>query len=226
MNVAPVWSENELSNVATSDAFANIRAAALYGGGLALDTPPEFVFNLAAGDPAYIPALEALLKWCTANGLRSSMILSPDGGAGVDPNLLANTQKLVAMLQSAGAMPSQFIVENYSQTAAAVGDYFSTASANSLNAAAKMARHRADGLDRLGIRPGSGRPRGRRRHHDRRAAGRNGRWCHRPAALPGDPDLHAVGGDHTDRDDHDRRRRSRPVAGLGRRDGFRRRHAG
>ncbi|WP_428390597.1 hypothetical protein [Lichenicoccus sp.] len=137
MNVAPVWSDNELSDVATSDAFANIRAAALYGGGIALDTPPEFVFNLAAGDPAYIPALEALIKWCTANGLRSSMILSPDGGAGVDPNLLANTQKLVAMLQAAGAMPSQFIVENYSQTAATVGDYFSTTSANALNAVAK-----------------------------------------------------------------------------------------
>ena len=137
MNVAPVWSDNELSDVATSDAFANIRAAALYGGGIALDTPPEFVFNLAAGDPAYIPALEALLRWCTANGLRSSMILSPDGGAGVDPNLLANTQKLVSMLQAAGAMPSQFIVENYSQTAATVGDYFSTSSANSLNAVTK-----------------------------------------------------------------------------------------
>ncbi len=133
MNVAPVWSDNELSDVATSDAFANIRAAALYGGGLSVDAPPEFVFDLAQGDNAYIPALEALFRWCTANGLRSSMILSPDGGAGNDPNLLANTQKLVAQLQAAGAMPSQFIMENYSQVAAGVGDYFSQ-SANSLNA--------------------------------------------------------------------------------------------
>ena len=136
VNVAPIWSDNELSDVTASDAFANIRTAALYGGGLAVDAPPQFINDLSIGDSAYLPALEALFRWCTANGLRSSMILSPDGGVGVDPHLLANTQNLVAELQAAGAMPSQFIMENYSQVAANAGDYFSTTSANSLNAVA------------------------------------------------------------------------------------------
>ena len=134
MNVAPIWGDNQIAPFATADEAANIRAAALYGGGLSFDMPPQYVFQTAAALPDYIAAMVSEIRWANAEGLRTSIIISPLGGS--DPALMANTKKLVALLDAHGAMPSQFIVENYVQAPAASGTYFSTTSEDSLNGVA------------------------------------------------------------------------------------------
>lgn len=154
LNVAPVWSANGLDvdysgDFATSAYFANVREAALYGGGLSFDSPPWFFndftkawfpnFNEAAD--TYVRFIEQQIKWATSEGLRTSMIISPndtDSGQSSsqvwDHNLLAATKTMVARLQADGAMPSQFIVENYSGTTGS--NTFSATQADSLNSVA------------------------------------------------------------------------------------------
>ncbi len=134
MNVAPIWGDNQIAPFATADEAANIRAAALYGGGLSFDMPPEYVFQTAAVMPDYVAAMVSEIKWANSEGLRTSIIVSPL--AGLDPAIMENTEKLIALLEADGAMPSQFIVENYMQVPAASGTYFSATSEESLNGVA------------------------------------------------------------------------------------------
>ncbi len=134
MNVAPVWGDNQIAPFGTADEAANVRAAALYGGGLAFDMPSEYVLQVAAILPGYIPAMVSEIKWANSEGLRTSIIISPLDGT--DPSILENTKTFIALLQANGALPSQFIVENYAEAPAASGTYFSTSSAESLNGVA------------------------------------------------------------------------------------------
>ncbi|MCQ8240124.1 beta strand repeat-containing protein [Rhizosaccharibacter radicis] len=119
MNVAPIWSDNNYNAdlsipFAISPWYANVRAAALYGGGLSFDLPPSYAFARAA---SYLRNIEQQIIWANQNGLRTSVIVSPSSAAidanGYDNSFMADTKKLVSILQAAGAMPSQFIVENY-----------------------------------------------------------------------------------------------------------------
>jgi hypothetical protein len=107
--VAPVYSPNGFATIGHwSDAtYAVVRQMALYGGAIALDTPPDFFFQQSA---AYQQFAIDEIKWGVANGLRVSVIVSP-GNAG--SNFLANTQALVAFLTNAGALPTQWDAENY-----------------------------------------------------------------------------------------------------------------
>ena len=152
LNVAPILSDNDYTAdlaqpFATSAWFANERAAALYGGGLAFDTPPGYFF--ARNWDGYESNIEQQIQWCNQNGLRSSVIISPyalpnepivAGQAQGDDNLfLQKTEKFLADLKAAGALPTQIIVENYNAPASA--NYFdaSTADVNSLNTIAQYA---------------------------------------------------------------------------------------
>ena len=129
LNLAPMLSEFETVDFATSAATANVRAAALYSGGIAFDMPSWFFL---AREPAYQQSIEAEIRWATQNGLRSSITLSPESGN--DETFLADTQQVVAMLTAAGALPTQFVVKDGGVTGSGV--LYSTTDPNSLNGVA------------------------------------------------------------------------------------------
>ena len=110
--VAPVFSPNysdsPLGDFATLPAYASLRAAAIVGGGISLDTPPSYVLN--SGN-SYLNTIESEITWARAAGVRSTVIVSPfaDGGK----NFLENTAAYVALLASANALPDQWVVETY-----------------------------------------------------------------------------------------------------------------
>ncbi len=126
LNLAPMLSEFETVDFATSNATAYVRAAALYSGGITFDMPSWFFL---AREPAYQQSVEAEIRWATQNGLRSSITLSPESGN--DENFLADTQQVVAMLKAAGALPTQFVVKDGGVTGTDV--IYSTTDPNSLN---------------------------------------------------------------------------------------------
>ncbi len=104
--------------------YNNVRAAALYGGGLALDLPPAYLYDLTGSSPAlgakYLAFVEQEINWANANGIRSTVIISPySSGVG----FLDYTQDLVQRLQADGAVPQQYIVENYAATASPMEQY-------------------------------------------------------------------------------------------------------
>lgn len=134
LNLAPIYSANSLASnyaqdFATSAYWANTREAALYAGGLSFDIPPAFLqftkdWFGAQGKPqdTYIKFVESQIKWANSEGLRTSIIVSTyatptQGNTPYQDSryggLLKVTQDMVAMLKADGAMPSQFIVENY-----------------------------------------------------------------------------------------------------------------
>ena len=83
------------------------RQMALYGHGIALDTPPAYA--LGRGN-RYVAFVEQEIRWGVSAGLRTTVILSPhfDG-----PEFLANTQAFVRRLAGDGALPTEWVVENY-----------------------------------------------------------------------------------------------------------------
>ncbi len=131
---------------ATGGFWANLRAAARFGGGIALDVPPNYY--LARGG-AYQAMIVQMIRWANGNGLRSSLTVSPYalrpdsagnvGGCGFDPAFAEATQTLVANVTAAGALPTQWVVENYGLAGPACGtanDVASDAAPESLNAVA------------------------------------------------------------------------------------------
>ncbi len=126
LNLAPMISEFETVDFATAQATEYVRAAALYSGGISFDMPPWFFL---ARETAYQQSTEAEIRWATQNGLRSSITLSPESGD--DENFLADTQKLVAILEAAGALPTQFVVKDGGVTGGDV--IYSATDPNSLN---------------------------------------------------------------------------------------------
>ncbi len=124
-NVAIVMTPNggdeDLADGFADAAFwANVRAAALFGGGIGLDVPPTYWTLRGAGYQAQVARMVA---WANSSGIRSSLIVSPyaekpdaaghTGGCGYDPAFVQNTGRLAAGLAQAGALPTQWVVENY-----------------------------------------------------------------------------------------------------------------
>lgn len=105
---------------ATAPYWANVRAAALYNGGIALDTPPTYFFNRT---PPYRSMIAQMISWAVSQGLRVSMTVSPfalvadasgnTGACGFDPVMMENTTAMVGYLKSQGVWPTQWVVENY-----------------------------------------------------------------------------------------------------------------
>lgn len=108
--IAPVFSPNtggwKQGNFA-NPIWNDIKAKALYGGGLTIDAPPYFFFWYA---PAYRRFVEDEVRWAKANHLMSTWIISPDSSG---PHFLSDTQKLLKRLKADRATPASFIVENY-----------------------------------------------------------------------------------------------------------------
>lgn len=120
-NFAPIFSPNSTSQYNGSQAslgsgffdakWASVRAAAIYGGGIAFDTPPQFAFW---SPPWYLNFVEQEIRWGESMGLRTSVIVSPYH----DPTtFLADSEKFEQMLVSAHAAPTQWVIENYGENA-------------------------------------------------------------------------------------------------------------
>ena len=67
--------EDLVDPFATSAYWANVRAAALYGGAIALDVPPSYA--ILARPPSYLAMVVQMLRWANSQGIRSSLVLSP-----------------------------------------------------------------------------------------------------------------------------------------------------
>jgi hypothetical protein len=118
-NYAPIFSPN--ASGATIGSFSDstydsLRTEALYGGGISLDTPPNY-FLTSSQAAAYDSFTADEIRWGLENGLRVSVIVSPNSD-GV--NFVSDTAKFVAQLTALNAIPTQWIVENY-DTAAPAG---------------------------------------------------------------------------------------------------------
>jgi YD repeat-containing protein len=112
-NFAPVFSPNNLTWDLSSfldPAWSYIRSDALLGRGLAIDAPPSFYENCGSLTSEYEKFTQQEIKWGISNGLRVSVIISPDGSG---TNFLADTEQFVESLVDAGAVPTQWDVENY-----------------------------------------------------------------------------------------------------------------
>jgi hypothetical protein len=85
------------------------RERAKIGGGVVLDSPPYFYYDVGPAD--YRAFVRAEIAWANANSLHSSWILSP----GNNRDFLGDTQKLIAEINAlpANERPQEWIVESY-----------------------------------------------------------------------------------------------------------------
>ncbi|MGI4829118.1 MAG: hypothetical protein ACRYFU_13130 [Janthinobacterium lividum] len=109
-SIAPIMSPNSgqfASYPFDSSHWDYLRLAALIGGGLTTDSPSRFFLEQK---PEYRQFVEQELIWAKQHHLHASFIVSP-GTSGT--NFRAQTDEVVSELQKAGAIPDEFIVENY-----------------------------------------------------------------------------------------------------------------
>jgi hypothetical protein len=115
-NVAPIMSPNSMQMVAipwTSPTWNVLRQEALYGGGITLDSPPSFFYEVGPGwniGNAYQTFTEQETQWGNAEGIRTTWIVS-DYGA--QSSYLTDAQDLVSRLVQDDAVPAQWTIENY-----------------------------------------------------------------------------------------------------------------
>lgn len=126
LNLAPMMSEFEAVDFATSQATQYMRAAILYSGGMAFDMPPWFFL---AREENFRQQTYEEIRWANQNGIRSSITLSPETGN--DGDFFLDTEQMISLLQSNGALPSQIVVKDGGVTGGSV--IYSTTDPNSLN---------------------------------------------------------------------------------------------
>ncbi len=140
LNVAPLESgtipdEDPTQPFATSAFYAGFRTAALYGGGLEIELPSYYWFHLS---PSEQQTVIEEIRWCNADGIRSSLLVNnqTDYSGDPDPNFATDTVTMLRQLQAEGALPSQVVLENDNSTS--TGSYYDADAAdlNSLNAVA------------------------------------------------------------------------------------------
>ena len=110
--VAPIFSPNfadsVYGNFATMPQYAGLRAAAILGGGIALDCPPGYA---AEEGSAYVASLESEISWAHANGLVVTAIISPHDD--FETTFLQDTESFLSQLAVAGTLPDNYVVETY-----------------------------------------------------------------------------------------------------------------
>ncbi|MGA9354647.1 MAG: hypothetical protein WBV46_13225 [Terriglobales bacterium] len=133
-SVAPIVAPNDPHEpkqgdqvFATNPYYALERGEALYGQAIAFDVPPNFFLSGGSG-PGYQKFIVQAIQWGNANGLRTTMLLSPypwptrpDGKLETFRQFTGNTfsrdtQKFVNRLTKDGAVPSEWAVDNYEDT--------------------------------------------------------------------------------------------------------------
>jgi hypothetical protein len=88
------------------------RFEALYGGGIALDSPPNFFLTGGSG-PGYQRFIEQAIRWGNANGLRTTVLVSPYFDR---PTFTKDTKQFVGVLSAHDAVPSEWAVDDYENT--------------------------------------------------------------------------------------------------------------
>ncbi len=129
-NLNPLTGENG-HVFSTSDSFwGPLAQACLYGKAIAIDLPAGNFIHLGDGWPEFI---ESQIKWGNANGIKVSVVFSPTS----DGSFVEDVQQSVSKLVAAGAIPTDYSVENYTGVGAMpVAPGASETSPESLNAAA------------------------------------------------------------------------------------------
>jgi hypothetical protein len=98
----------------TDSSWDDLRAAALYGGGIALDAPPAFYLH---GLPspvqvhAYQVFAQAQLEWAAKNKITAFFIVSPFFDAS---SFLRDAQAEYDSIAAAGTLPTAWVIESYS----------------------------------------------------------------------------------------------------------------
>jgi hypothetical protein len=94
----------------SSPTWDSSRALASAGGGLAVDTPPSFYYQV--GPQEYRDYIKAKIAWANAAGLHSTWIISPLSG---NYDFVADTQQLIAEINALPPeqQPQEWAVENY-----------------------------------------------------------------------------------------------------------------
>ena len=110
-SIAPIFSPNagtySLEPFATNPAYADLRAAAIEGGALAIDSPPAYFF--LRGEQ-YQDFIYGEIQWAQDNDLRTTVIISPHGD---DANFLGDSEDYIDLLQWHDATPTDWVIENY-----------------------------------------------------------------------------------------------------------------
>jgi hypothetical protein len=88
------------------------RFEALYGRGIAFDSPPSFFLNGGSG-PGYRRFIEQAIRWGNANGLRTTVLISPYFDR---RTFTTDTKKFVETLLADDALPSEWAVDDYENT--------------------------------------------------------------------------------------------------------------
>ena len=109
-------------NWSTNSYWANARSMILAAGGFGLDTPVGLLQGSLA-QPARMQAMIDQLKWANSNGLVSIFLVTPYSATApagvtpqfaVDPNFFTNAKLVIEALRNADALPSAWVVGNYS----------------------------------------------------------------------------------------------------------------
>lgn len=133
-SVAPVVAPNDPSEpkqgedvFATNPFYALERDEALYGKAIAFDVPPNFFLTGGSG-PGYQKFIVQAIRWGNAQGLRTTMLLSPypwpmsSSGEPVtflqftENSFSRDTKDFVNRLFEESAVPSEWAVDNYEDT--------------------------------------------------------------------------------------------------------------
>ncbi|MGF3028014.1 hypothetical protein ACQVP2_35140 [Methylobacterium aquaticum] len=98
----------------------DVKAAALYGGGIAIDAPPRFYFEglpTPVQQAAYQQATRDVVAWGHANSLWVATLVSPYG----EHNFEANARRYYDTLRAADRLPSHWVILNYNGCGTASG---------------------------------------------------------------------------------------------------------
>lgn len=143
-SVAPIYSPNTNEGIdgassddfATSSNYSQLREAALYGGGLTLDTPPWYAY--VDGGTNYYKFSSEEIKWANSENIRSTVILSPSGDGFF---FLGDTMRFIHTIENLGYVPKEWVVENYGSDSDVIG---TTLDPNSLASVAKWVAEEAE----------------------------------------------------------------------------------
>jgi hypothetical protein len=112
---------------ATNPFYALQREESLYGKAMAFDVPPNFFLTGGSG-PGYQKFIVQAIQWGNAHGLRTTVLVSPypwptNTGGRLETfdeftgnRFESDTQEFVRQLTKAGAIPSEWSVDNYEDT--------------------------------------------------------------------------------------------------------------
>jgi hypothetical protein len=117
---SPVFAPNSKGEWALPFAdskWDTIRAAAAYGGGITIDSPPSYFM---AAKPGYQKFVEDEIKWARKAHIKSTFMISPMSSGMHFRDL---TKALVNKLKDDHALPDHWIVENYRPAEKVTPDY-------------------------------------------------------------------------------------------------------